>query len=265
MAHHALARLLTSLILVALSTMAAADTASDLLNLHRMRLAAHGSLGNFYMLNAMEGDQRYVSLIAASRQSAADSLARMGEMPGEQSSQLKTRLDSQWQDYAQELESLSGKLSKSGFIDLEPAADLSARNRELLETAEQLYGKIQEESGTQVPPLTQQSREQSLLMQTIAADYVQRNATVGATPSGAEERALEDLANRFAINLVRLQQAEQTTPVIGEALRSVDITWRYLEKTLRDKGSLPLLVHKYSDRIIENLETAAALYAASQS
>ncbi|MCY1187837.1 hypothetical protein D9M73_288690 [compost metagenome] len=53
--------------------------------------------------------------------------------------------------------------------------------------------------------------------------------------------------------------------MIGEALRSVDITWRYLEKTLRDKGSLPLLVHKYSDRIIENLETASALYAASQS
>ena len=79
--------------------------------------------------------------------------------------------------------------------------------------------------------------------------------------------ALDDLANRFAINLVKLQQAPQTTPEIGKALRSVAIKWNYIEKSLQNynQNSVPFLINKYSDRIIEDLEEVSGLYAAQQS
>ena len=35
------------------------DAADNLLKLHQLRLAAQKSLGDFYMYNGMEGDQRY--------------------------------------------------------------------------------------------------------------------------------------------------------------------------------------------------------------
>lgn len=247
---------------------ASADIAGDLLNLHQMRLAAQRSLGDFFMFNAMEGDQKYAKLVAASSQNAGDALGKIGEMPGTESAKLKAQLQEQWKGYATQLQTLTGTLDKSGYTDLQPVADLAAQNRKLLNTAEQLYTRIQDESGSKVPPLTQQTREQSLLMQDIAVDYASRNASVGASFfGGGEERPLDDLANRFAINLVKLQQAPQTTPEIGKALRSVAIKWHYIEKSLQNynQNSVPFLINKYSDRIIEDLEEVSGLYAAQQS
>ena len=268
MTSRSLVRLLSALALTALPLFAAADAASDLLSLHQMRLAAQRSLGDFFMFNAMEGDQKYARLVEASSQSASEALGKLGTMPGNESTQLKAQLQEQWKGYAAQLKTLTGALDKSGYTDLQPVADLATQNRKLLETADQLYTKIQDESGSKVPPLTQQTREQSLLMQDIAVDYASRNASVGASFfGGGEERPLDDLANRFAINLVKLQQAPQTTPEIGKTLRSVAIKWHYIEKSLQNynKNSVPFLINKYSDRIIEDLEAVSSLYAAQQS
>ncbi|MGC4009386.1 MAG: hypothetical protein QM805_10605 [Pseudomonas sp.] len=268
MSSRPLVRLLSALALTALPLIAAADAASDLLNVHQTRLAAQRSLGDFFMFNAMEGDQKYAKMVEASSQSATDALGKLGEMPGNESKKLKTELLDEWKAYASQLHTLTGALDKSGYTDLQPVADLAAQNRKLLDTAEQLYAKIQDESGSKVPPLTQQTREQSLLMQDIAVDYASRNASVGASFfGGGEERPLDDLANRFAINLVKLQQAPQTTPEIGQELRGVAIKWRYIEKSLQNynQNSVPFLINKYSDRIIEDLEKVSGLYAAQQS
>ena len=40
-----------------------ASSADSLLKLHQLRLAAQKSLGDFYMYNGMEGDQRYARMI----------------------------------------------------------------------------------------------------------------------------------------------------------------------------------------------------------
>ena len=116
-----------------------------------------------------------------------------------------------------------------------------------------------------MPTLTEQSREQSLLMQDIALDYASRNASVGASFfGGGEERPLDDLASRFSVNLLKLQQAPQNDEEIARALRSVAIKWHYIEKSLRNynQNSVPFLVNKNADRIIDGLEKVAALYAA---
>ena len=60
----------------------------DLLRLHQLRLATQKSLGDFYMYNGMEGDQRYARMIGESLQEGQAYLDGLGEMPGEASKAL---------------------------------------------------------------------------------------------------------------------------------------------------------------------------------
>jgi hypothetical protein len=245
----------------------AADPADDLLRLHQLRLAAQKSLGDFYMYNGMEGDQRYARMIGDSLQQAQACLEGFGEMPGEASQALKAQLQGEWTSYRDNIQALVEAMRTQGYTDLQPVADLAATNQRLLDLGHELYQKMQQESGHLVPTLTQQSREQSLLMQSIALDYASRSASVGTSFfGGGEERALEELVGEFATRLDGLSRAQQNTPQISNALSSIGTKWRYIEKSLMNynENSVPFLISKYSDSIIEGLEGVSAQYAANQ-
>jgi hypothetical protein len=49
-------------------------------------------------------------------------------------------------------------------------------------------------------------------------------------------------------------------------LNGVNSKWRYIEKSLMNynENSVPFLVNKYSDSIIEGLESVSAQYSATQ-
>lgn len=203
----------------------AAGTADDLLALHQMRLATQKSLNAFFMYVGQEGDQRYASLIESSAQTAEARLQRLDGVNGSESRRLLGQLREQWRDYAQDLDKLTGAVRNKGYSDLQPVADLARRNQQLMDLGGQLYRSLQRENAATVPTLTEQSREQSLLMQDIALDYASRNASVGASFfGGGEERPLDDLASRFSVNLLKLQQAPQNDEEIARALRSVAIS-----------------------------------------
>lgn len=244
-----------------------AAPADDLLHIHQMRLAAQKSLGDFYMFNGMEGDQRYARMISESVQQAQTQLDALGVMPGDGSKTLRERLAGEWQHYRNALQSLMEAMRKQGFTDLQPVADMAESNRQLMDIAQALYLKIQQESGQAVPALTQQSREQSLLMQGIALDYASRSASVGASFfGGGEERALDEQVQVFASRLDDLTRAQQNTAEINAALGTIGTKFRYIEKSLLNynQNTVPFLVNKYSDSIIEELEGVSALYAAHQ-
>jgi len=272
MSSRLLAISLSALLAILASPITTAQTtspspASSLLKLHQLRLAAQKTLGDFYMYNGMEGDQRYARMIEASLQDANDRLKEINEMPGEGSKALRAQLDQQWKGYQIDLNNLTNALKSQGFTDLQPVADLTIRNQQLMALSAELYGKIQQESGLQVPPLTQQSREQSLLMQTMAVDYASRSASVGATfMGGGAGEAIDELASQFASQLVAMEKAPQNTPEIKQELSAISTKWRYIEKSLKNynENSVPFLINKYSDRIIEGLEQVSAQYAATQ-
>ena len=245
----------------------AADAASNLLHLHQLRLVAQKTLGDFYMYNGMEGDQRYARMIEQSLGQANEHLQALTDMPGEGSKVLLTQLAQQWQDYQSELNRLIKALRQRGYTDLQPVADLSASNQQLLALSNELYNKIHQESGHRTAALTQQSREQSLLMQAIAVDYASRSASVGATfIGGGEVRPIEEMVSQFAERLASLEQATQNSAQLKQTLDSVATKWRYIEKSLMNynENSVPFLVNKYSDSIIEGLERVSAQYAAKQ-
>ena len=268
MSSRLLAISLSALLVLFSTTSHAADPANNLLELHQLRLAAQKSLGDFYMYNGMEGDQRYARMIGQSLIEANERLAALTDMPGEGSKALRAQLTQQWTGYRNDLEGLIVTLKTQGYTDLQPVADLAADNRQLMALCLELYNKIQQESDHQVLALTQQSREQSLLMQEIAVDYALRSASVGATfMGGGEVRPIEEMVGQFAEQLAQLEKAAQNTSQIKQTLSGISTKWRYIEKSLKNynENSVPFLVNKYSDSIIEGLEQVSAQYAASQS
>ena len=248
-----------------------AETASStdsLLKLHHLRLAAQKSLGDFYMYNGMEGDQRYARMIDTSLQNGQALLGGLTQMPGDGSKALLAQLDQHWSSYQSELKVLANTLKTQGFTELQPVADLATHNQQLLALSAELYNKIQQESGSNVGALTQTSREQSLLMQSIAVDYASRSASVGGSfigSGGENDKSIDVLANDFEQTLNKLEQAPQNTAETRQSLGAIKTKWRYIEKSLKNynEKSVPFLVNKYSDRIIEGLESLSGLYAAS--
>src|SRR3990167_1295167 len=114
-------------------TSQAAEPASQLLQLHQLRLAAQKSLGDFYMFNGMEGDQRYERMINESLAAANGHLEALVEMPGDGSKALRVQLEQQWQGYQADLNTLTAALKTNGFTDLQPLAKpADAGHRRLL-------------------------------------------------------------------------------------------------------------------------------------
>ncbi|MGG5872917.1 hypothetical protein [Pseudomonas peli] len=244
----------------------AADAATSLLKLHQLRLAAQKSLGDFYMFNGMEGDQRYARMINDSVSEVNNHLTALTDMPGEGAKALRSQLDQQWKGYEIDLNNLINALKSQGFTDLQPVADLAARNQQLMTLSQELYTKIQQEGSYSVPALTQRSREQSILMQGIAVDYASRSASVGATfMGGGDARPIEELVSEFASKMAALEKDPKNTPQLKRSWEGVATKWRYIEKSLinYNENSVPFLVNKYSNTIIQGIEQISSQYAAA--
>lgn len=244
------------------------NSADSLLKLHQLRLATQKSLGDFYMYNGMEGDQRYARMIDSALQNGQALLGGLTQMPGDGSKALLAQLDQHWSGYQSELKALADTLKTQGYTDLQPVADLASHNQQLMALSADLYTRIQQESGQNVSPLTQLSREQSLLMQSIAVDYASRSASVGGSfisSGGENSKSIDEQASEFVQVMDKLEQAPQNTAATRQSLGAIRTKWRYIEKSLKNynEKSVPFLVNKYSDRIIEGLETLSGQYAAS--
>ncbi|MBP8170869.1 MAG: hypothetical protein KAX90_01115 [Pseudomonas sp.] len=244
------------------------NSADSLLKLHQLRLATQKSLGDFYMYNGMEGDQRYARMIDSALQNGQALLGGLTQMPGDGSKALLAQLDQHWSGYQSELKALADTLKTQGYTDLQPVADLASHNQQLMALSAELYTRIQQESGQNVSPLTQLSREQSLLMQSIAVDYASRSASVGGSfisSGGENSKSIDEQASEFVQVMDKLEQAPQNTAATRQSLGAIRTKWRYIEKSLKNynEKSVPFLVNKYSDRIIEGLETLSGQYAAS--
>lgn len=247
----------------------AKNPSEELLKLHQIRLIAHKSLGNFYMLNTMEGDLRYARMIDQLLQSGNTLLQQIDSMPGEGSKALLAQFEQQWNGYTNELNLLTDTFKSQGYTDLQPVADLAKRSQQLQDVSTELYNKIQQESASNIPALTQLSRDESLLMQTISVSYTARSASVGNTfigLGGEGGKSIDQLANAFSKDLTQLEQAPQNTVETRQAVAAIAIKWRYIEKSLKNynEKSVPFLVHKYSTSITDGLEAVSAQYEAKQ-
>ncbi|MCU1716573.1 hypothetical protein [Pseudomonas sp. 5P_3.1_Bac2] len=258
--------LLAALVPLSANAAPAPQAAENLLKLHQMRLAAQKSLGDFYMFNSMEADQRYARMIHDDLEQANAQLSALHPMPGQTSTAMHEQILQLWQDYQVQLNKLTDAITQQGYSDLQPVADLAVANQKLMGLSAQLYSAIQQDAHFSVPPLTQRSREQSLLMQGIAVDYASRSASVGATfIGGTDARPIEELVSQFAGQMQALLKEPQNTAPIKQSWNEVSTKWRYIENSLinYNEKTVPFLVNKYSTSIIQNIELIASQYAAA--
>ena len=121
------------------------------------------------LLHVRRPGRRSTSPDRSSAQTAEARLQRLDGVNGSESRRLLGQLREQWRD-AQDLDKLTRRGARQGLQRPQPVADLARRNQQLMDLGGQLYRSLQRENAATVPTLTEQSREQSLLMQDIALD-----------------------------------------------------------------------------------------------
>ncbi|QEY58502.1 hypothetical protein FXF61_04685 [Pseudomonas sp. C27(2019)] len=232
--------------------------------LFQMRLAIQRSIGAFYMFNGQEQDQQYAKT-ADENAIQATRYVRNLTTPNSPSAQdLKAQLLNDVNAYSAQLDRLISAIQEQGYSDLQPVADLAALNSNILKNSEALVHVIGQEQHYTAPELTQLAREQSLLMQGIAADYAARSASVGASFfADGEKQPLDQLSKQFARNLSFLQEHPSNNPSTKQSLRAIEVKWRYIENSLKNynENSVPFVIDKYARSITQGLEQVAAQYA----
>lgn len=240
------------------------ETQSTLHQLFQMRLAIQRSIGAFYMFNGLEQDQRYAKTADENAVQAADYLWSLATPDSSASQNLKTQLVNDVNAYSSKLDRLINAIQEQGYSDLQPVADLAELNSNILKNSQALVQLIAQEQQYTAPELTQLAREQSLLIQGIAADYAARSASVGASFfADGEKQPLDQLSERFARNLTLLQGHPSNNPSTKQSLRAIEVKWRYIENSLKNynENSVPFVIDKYAGSITQGLEHVAAQYA----
>ena len=240
------------------------QTQSTLNQLFLMRLATQRSIGAFYMFNNQEQDQRYAKTAADNASQAARYLQGLAAPQSADGQTLKAQLTNDFSDYNRQLERLIGAIQERGYSDLQPVANLALLNSSILKNSQELTQLIAQEQQYTTPELTQLAREQSLLMQSIAADYAARSASVGASFfADGEKQPLDQLSELFARNLAIMQNHSGNNPDINKSLRAIEVKWRYIESSLKNynENSVPFVIDKFARSITQSLEQIAAQYA----
>lgn len=240
----------------------------SLLKLHQFQLAAQRSLGSFYMYSYLEGDQRYARITEESLQDGHALLLQITKLPSEVSSALLGKLEQQWNGYQSELKKMAATIESRGFIDVQRVIDLATQSDQLMALSSTLYAKIQQESGSEVAPLTQLSREQSLLIQSIAIDYVERSGWVDGVillgNNGNGGKRVDEMADKFARSLDKFYGASKNTVEITRLLIVIRSKWRYIESSLKNydnEKNVPVVVDRVANGISKDFESVSAEYA----
>lgn len=237
---------------------------SALNSLFFMRLETQRSMGGFYMFSSQDQDQRYAKQMQQSLALALENLQNLPALSSPAAQTLKGQLQHDLDTYSTELRRLISVLKEQGYTDLQPVADLANLNGKILTTSKELEDQIMQDEHYTLPKLTQLAREQSLLMQGIAADYAARSASVGASFFGdGEKQPLDKLSEQFASNLSSMQNDAKNTADTAKSLRAIQMKWRYIESSLKNynEDSVPFVIDKYARSITKSLEQLAAEYA----
>ncbi|WP_022966651.1 hypothetical protein [Denitrificimonas caeni] len=229
-----------------------------------VRLETQRSIGGFYMLNSQEQDQRYAKQAEANLVLAQENFKNIPTPSSPAAQTLKVKLEQDLSTYSNELRRLISVLKEQGYTDLQPIADLASLNSSILQTSKDLEAQIQQDNQYTLPKLTQLAREQSLLIQGIAADYAARSGSVGASfIADGEKQPLDKLSEQFANTLLAMQKDPTNTNDTKKSLRAIQVKWRYIENSLKNynEDSVPFVIDKYARSITKNLEQLANQYA----
>lgn len=238
--------------------------ASQLLQkLHELRVNSYSAVNHFHMFNGFEGDHRF-SIKINEHVNNFDSVFL--DVSSHQllsvHDEMVDKIDSQWSSFKEVMQSNRDDITNLGYPDLRMVDMLIKYNIELINTITQTYVALQQTAEYTPDPLTERSRQQSLLLLSISAQYAARNTYAIGTFLGETEKTIDSLADQFEVSLTQLRKALVNSQQINKELKAISTKWNFIENSLKNynEDSVPYLVNLYSHNIVGRLETVAQLY-----
>lgn len=223
----------------------ASNTDAAPAHLHQLRLAALGSLGDFYLLYGVDADPAHSRSLERRLALADVQLALLAE------SADVGAIRQPWHRYASLLGELNARLQRQEELDGSAIAELIHLNSQLMTLCDALANSLDQQPLVASAGLAQRGRNLELLLQQIATHYIAYN--VGANSLGGDQPAIDQLAEELDGALKTLLAATPQSHEYQRLLGEIEAKWRYIEPSLRNyqSSAIPSLVNRYSARIIE--------------
>ena len=255
----------TTLIFFTTLSTALASTEERLEKIYEMRTSSFAILSDFYMLRALDGDLRYSHGIDAKIKSFERSL---GELSQTESSNLKKSeaINTDWQNYKQLVDSNRTELLKLGYSNINQVNKLEDKLMTLNSNLMQSYDALLKTEDSPVNKWTQQSRDMTLIIGTITAEYAARsspNAAGQVYVSKFNVGGLEEQAKEFNRLLSQFSEAPANDKAVNKTIKQIGVKWAFIEKSVTNfnQNAVPFIVSSYSQKITNSLKVIGDYYA----
>jgi PilJ/NarX-like methyl-accepting chemotaxis transducer len=160
------------------------------------------------------------------------------------------KLEELWQPFRQ---------TATGAVSREGAQQLSARDEDLLNAAQQATEILEHASGTPVGRLVNISGRQRMLSQRLTKFYMLR---LWGFDTPAVRAGMESAVKEFSAALATLRAAPENTPAIAKELDAVALQWEWFRSALSLEGaySYRLIVADASEAILNSMELVTGMY-----
>ncbi len=227
-----------------------------LTNVHTLRLLSTESLTNFYMYSGLDADSKYGRKILQNLDGFTTVLDNTRQLPAADNIKDSiAEINKEWAEFNRLIRINYNDMEKQGFPNIRLVDEMGKTNASLLKLLTQAYTDAQISTGFKPAEVVETARLLAITMEEITAQYSARGTSnLGQVFMGSYERTLEQMADAFRDNLIKLkQQAEPQKS--ARLLRSIDSKWNFIERSIKNynDNTVPFLVTSYSERIIENL------------
>lgn len=268
MRHFRVMQLFLAATLALLSNLALADdaktavAAKTLNELHSLGLNLQKTEMLYFMLQGEEGDPRIATQVDQSAktidltwQSLKGSLTQLGLTPSVQS------IEQTLTGFQSNLKACRAALAKNGFDEPAVIEQMKHQEADLQQQLNDAAQKTKDATQYKVSPTVSSIRALALLMQQMTSRYIEKaSANNGsAYRDTSSETELDQLAQYFRKKLEEVQAATQNNDQVRAKLKNVSVRWNFMEGSFihYNEDTVPFLISRYSDDIIQTLNDAA--------
>lgn len=240
----------------------AASAPQTLRDIYRCQVQQHEFLTEYHIYASDPGDPTHRSDLqkALSEASACVNLVDSGlrglSMP-KQAAEVKLR-------YAA-FETVANQniaaVAKKGAPEYEVLNVMVQNELDLQASLEKSLKDVQVEQKVHIKPPVDQARHLAVLMQYMAARYIERATSAGGSAGrdDSKEATIDDLAKEFQKGLDGLKGNAASSPEVKKDLAAIVTKWKFIQGSLLNynEKTVPFTVNRHSKAIVGMLEDVA--------
>lgn len=247
---------------------ASANPSNALKHLHELQTLTYTILTDYYMFSGLEGDSRYSRDIDVSINQFEATLTTLTQ-DGNRTIKIALlgNITSNWQSYKQLINVNRSDISTQGYGNSHLVSKLEMKAIELNANLAQGYQDLFISNPRAVNKWAQYSREMTLIIQKISAEYIARSANssgqvVASKVNNINEGGIDKQAREFSKRLNKLKGAPKASKFINKNINQMTSKWTFIEKSVTNynENTVPFIVNSYSDRITKSLTAIGEHY-----